>query len=104
MDLYKLGKNKKLTDLSKIKFDLEQEIQTVIEENTVELFNLEFVKSEFAIQNYRVDTLCFDQEMNAFVIIEYKKEHSYSVVDQGYSYLSAMLNNKAEFISTLTLL
>ena len=32
------------------------------------------------------------------MIIEYKRGHSYSVVDQGYTYLSLMLNNKAEFI------
>ena len=30
--------------------------------------------------------------------IEYKKGNSYSVIDQGYSYLSILLNNKADFI------
>jgi predicted transport protein len=32
------------------------------------------------------------------VIIEYKRGHGYSVVDQGYSYLSLLLNNKADFV------
>ncbi|MCM8756840.1 MAG: hypothetical protein NC817_02240 [Candidatus Omnitrophica bacterium] len=32
------------------------------------------------------------------MIIEYKKDRSFSVIDQGYAYLSLMLNNKADFI------
>lgn len=32
------------------------------------------------------------------MIIEYKQDKSFSVVDQGYAYLSAMLNNKTDFI------
>ena len=32
------------------------------------------------------------------MIIEYKKKHNASVIDQGYSYLSLMLANKADFI------
>lgn len=48
--------------------------------------------------DFRIDTLAFDESSNSFVIIEYKKGNSYSVVDQGYSYLSTMVNNKAEFI------
>jgi hypothetical protein len=98
MDLYKLEKNQKLSDLAELKFDLERDIQVVIERNTQELFNLEFVKSEFTVNNYRMDTLCFDQEANAFVIIEYKNTQSYSVIDQGFTYLSTMLNNKSEFV------
>lgn len=98
MDLYKLEKNQKLSDLAELKFDLERDIQVVIERNTQELFNLEFVKSEFTVNNYRMDTLCFDQEANSFVIIEYKNSQSYSVIDQGFTYLSTMLNNKSEFV------
>jgi predicted transport protein len=32
------------------------------------------------------------------VIIEYKRDKNFSVIDQGYAYLSLMLNNKADFI------
>jgi predicted transport protein len=32
------------------------------------------------------------------VIIEYKKVKDYSVVDQGYTYLSALINNKSDFV------
>ncbi len=79
-------------------FKLEKDIQEVIEKNTETFFNLEFVRSEFPIGEFRIDTLCFDNETNSFVLIEYKKGSSYSVIDQGYSYLSLMLNNKSEFI------
>jgi len=79
-------------------FKLERDIQNLIEDNTKEVFNIDFVSSEFKIGNFRIDTLCFDKENNSFVIIEYKKGSSYSVIDQGYSYLSMMLNNKSDFI------
>ena len=79
-------------------FKLERNIQELIEKNTNEIFNLEFISSEFSIGNYRIDSLCYDNENKSFVIIEYKKGSSYSVIDQGYSYLSTMLNNKSDFI------
>tara|TARA_B100001057_G_scaffold20253_1_gene18714 strand:+ start:111 stop:1043 length:933 start_codon:yes stop_codon:yes gene_type:complete len=97
MDLYKLNKNK-LSPIDQDQFKLEKDIQNIVEQNTEEIFNLQLVKSEFAIKNYRIDSLCFDQETNSFVIIEYKKGSSYSVIDQGFSYLSTMLNNKSDFV------
>ena len=57
-----------------------------------------YKKEKFWIGEFRLDTLCFDNETNSFVIVEYKKGSSYSVIDQGYSYLSVMLNNKSDFI------
>ena len=97
MDLYKLNKNK-LSPIDQDQFKLEKDIQNIVEQNTEEIFNLQLVKSEFAIKNYRIDSLCFDQETNSFVIVEYKKGSSYSVIDQGFSYLSTMLNNKSDFV------
>lgn len=97
MDLYNIkGNNLKSVDVNQ--FKLEKEIQQLVENNTEELFGLEFVSSEFKIGEFRIDTLCFDKENNSFVIIEYKKGSSYSVIDQGYSYLSVMLNSKSDFI------
>tara|TARA_Y100000294_G_C8518429_1_gene321851 strand:- start:245 stop:1183 length:939 start_codon:yes stop_codon:yes gene_type:complete len=95
--IYKLNK-KKLSQIESTNFNLEKEIQTIVENNTEELFEIKLVKSEFSVNGYRIDTLCFDEESNSFVIIEYKKDKSYSVIDQGYSYLSTMLNNKSDFI------
>lgn len=79
-------------------FQLEKEIQKLVENNVSTLFGLEFIKSELTFGNFRFDTLCFDNETNSFVIIEYKKGSSYSVIDQGYTYLSLLLNNKSDFI------
>ncbi len=97
MDIYKV-KDDCLESIEKFPFLLEKDIQSLIEKNLDILFNLQFVKTEFTIGVFRLDTLCFDEESNSFVIIEYKKGSSYSVIDQGYSYLSVMLSNKAEFI------
>ena len=97
MDLYKL-KNKKLSQIDQKPFNLEKDIQSVVEQNTQELFNIDFVTSEFSLGDFRIDSLCYDDENKSFVIIEYKKGKSYSVIDQGYSYLSLMLNNKSDFI------
>ncbi len=86
MELYNV-KNNKLENISSKPFKLEKDIQGLIESNTNELFNLEFVKTEFKVDKYRVDSLCYDSDNNSFVIIEYKKGSSYSVIDQGYTYL-----------------
>lgn len=91
-------KNKSLTSLDSVPFKLEKEIQEIIEHNTEELFGLRMVKSEFSVGDFRLDSLCFDEETKSFVIIEYKRDKSYSVIDQGYSYLSTMLNNKSDFV------
>tara|TARA_B100000795_G_scaffold100730_1_gene74045 strand:- start:209 stop:1165 length:957 start_codon:yes stop_codon:yes gene_type:complete len=87
-----------LNPLERDSFKLERDIQFLVEENMEVLFGLEFVCTEFSIAEFRLDSLAFDEQNNSFVIVEYKKGHSYSVVDQGYSYLSVMLNNKADFI------
>jgi len=96
MALYNI-KNK-LEYIKEKPFRLEKEIQELTENNLKIIFGLEFVKSEFALNNFRIDTLAFDKEANAFVIIEYKRDKNFSVIDQGYAYLSLMLNNKADFI------
>jgi predicted transport protein len=96
MALYKI--DNKLEYIKEKPFRLEKEIQELTENNLKTIFSLEFVKSEFALNNFRIDTLAFDREANAFVIIEYKRDKNFSVIDQGYAYLSLMLNNKADFI------
>jgi predicted transport protein len=50
------------------------------------------------LNNFRIDTLAFDHDASAFVKIEFKRDKNFSVIDQGYAYLSLMLNNKADFI------
>jgi predicted transport protein len=96
MALYKI--DKKLEYIKENPFKLEKDLQDLSEKNLKTVFGLDFVKSEFALNNFRIDTLAFDVEANAFVIIEYKRDKNFSVIDQGYAYLSLMLNNKADFI------
>ena len=79
-------------------FRLEEEIQQLTENNLGPIFGLEFVKSEFSVGKFRIDTLAYNPTSSSFVIIEIKRDKSFSVVDQGYAYLSLMLNNKSDFI------
>ena len=99
MNIYSV-KDGKLTYVEDVDFKLEKDIQKLCDENLKDLFDLEFVKSQFTIQNFRIDTLAFDDKTKAFVVIEYKKNENFSVVDQGYTYLSLILNNKAECVLT----
>ncbi len=96
MAIYRI--DNKLEYIKEKPFKLEKEIQDLTEQNLETILGLEFVKSEFALNNFRIDSLAFDKEANAFVIVEYKRAQNFSVIDQGYAYLSLMLNNKADFI------
>jgi predicted transport protein len=100
MKLYTLKNSNSITDLKEIPFKLEREIQNIFENNLEDLMGLQLVKSEFSIKNKRIDTLAFDKQSQAFIIIEYKRDKNYSVVDQGLTYLNIMLQNRAEFILT----
>lgn len=91
-------KDDNLKKISRVDFKLEKEIQKITEKNLNLIFGLSFVKSEFQLNDLRLDTLAFDEETNSFVIIEYKKSSNFSVIDQGYAYLSLLLNNNADFI------
>ena len=97
MILYKL-ENNELQEIQTHRFGLEREIQSMVENNCSNLFNLKFIVSEFTVGEVRLDTLTFDEESSSFVIIEYKNTQNYSVIDQGYSYLSVMLDRRSDFI------
>jgi len=88
----------KLAEVKEIPFRLERELRRLTEANLGALFGLEFVTSEFERDGLRIDTLAFDPDARSFVIIEYKKDQSFSVVDQGFAYLSLMLKNKEVFL------
>ena len=98
MALYSINNNGQLEQVREFDFKLEKEIQNLAEENLTTIFGLKFIKSEFAINSFRIDSLAFDNETKSFVIIEYKRDKNFSVIDQGYAYLSLMLNNKADFV------
>lgn len=98
MKLFNLGQKEKLESIKESPFKLEKEIQIISESNLEIIFGLDFVKSEFSLNGFRIDSLTFNKETQSFVIIEYKRDKNFSVIDQGYAYLSLMLNNKADFI------
>ena len=98
MNLYNLAKNSSIKHIKEKPFKLERDIQNVFENNLKDIMGLTLVKSEFSIKNKRIDTLAYDNQSNAFIIIEYKRSKNISVVDQGFTYLSLMLENKADFI------
>lgn len=93
-----VNKSGKLVSHKEKPFKLEREIQKLFESNLQDIMGLDVVKSEFTIKNKRIDTLAFDSKTRAFTIIEYKRDKNISVVDQGFTYLSLMLENKADFI------
>src|SRR3989344_3405867 len=105
MPIFQLS-NKKLIPVKEKSFDLEIAIQKLTEENLETIFGLKFISGalnqEFSIraqeQDFYIDTLAFDEDQKSFIIIEYKKDKSISVIDQGFAYLSAMLNHKADFV------
>ena len=87
-----------LTEIHEHKFELESEIQILFEQNLTKIMQLTLVRREFCIKNKRIDTLAYDEQAKAFIIIEYKRDKNISVIDQGFTYLSLMLENKADFI------
>ena len=97
MALYR-EQNNKLLIIREDSFGLEKEIQLITEKNLEYVFSLRFVTSEFSLNGLRIDSLAYDEDNKSFVIIEYKRDKNFSVIDQGYAYLSLMLNNKADFI------
>lgn len=97
MQLYHQQKNT-LSSLKEKPFKLEKDMQKLFESNIEQITGFKFVKTEFSLKSVRFDTLAFDEESKSFVIIEYKRDRNYSVVDQGVSYLNLMLEYKADFI------
>lgn len=92
--------NGKLQSIKETSFELEKKIQKITEDNLRQIFNLEFVKSEFQVTSeFRIDTLAFDKESSSFVIIEYKNGQDKGLMTQGLAYLSTMLDRHSDFIT-----
>ena len=93
-----LRNSNKLVRISEKPFRIEKESQTLLESNLPQVLGLTFVRSEFSVKNRRIDSLAFDEQKKSFVILEFKRDKSSSVVDQGAAYLGLILNNRADFI------
>lgn len=79
-------------------FKTEKELQIYFEQNIEQIINCKFIETEFAVGNFRLDSLAFDEELKSFRIIEYKNVKNHSLVDQGYTYLKLLLERKADFV------
>lgn len=97
MKIYSIKKSS-IKEVKTKPFRLEKDIQNLVEKNLGEFFEYELIKSEFVLGGFRIDSLCYDKHNKSVVIIEYKKGKSYSVIDQGFSYLSNILENKSDII------
>ncbi|GEB29898.1 Uncharacterized conserved protein [Enterococcus casseliflavus] len=97
MALYHINKHE-MVEIQEVPFAKEKELQFLVEANLEKLFNLKFVATEFSVDDFRLDTVAYDEETKSFVIIEYKKGKRFSVIDQGYAYLNSLLAHKGEFV------
>lgn len=75
---------------------LEKELQTLIENNMELFFGVWFLKTEFQINNGRMDSIGIDENYSP-VIFEYKRSKNENVINQGLFYLDWLLDHKAEF-------
>ena len=97
MAIYKIEKNK-LISIPEKKISLEKDIQKLTEENLETVLGYKFIATELSVDNFRFDTLAWNPETKSFIIIEYKKDRNFSIVDQGFSYLSLLVNKKEFFL------
>lgn len=86
--------------ISESEFKLESELQKLVDGNLYQIFGFNFIKDQFIIEGepFRLDTVAYDPNAKAFVIIEYKNVKNASLVDQGYTYLQVLLKRKADFV------
>lgn len=77
--------------------DLEKNLQKLFELNLEEVLNIIFIAHEYSTSfGGRIDTLGIDKNGSP-CIIEYKKNQSDNVINQGLSYLRWLLDHKADF-------
>lgn len=75
---------------------LERQIQNLVENNMEKFFGVRFIKSEWAIEDGRMDSIGLD-ENNCPVIFEYKKSQNDNVINQGLFYLDWLVEHKEAF-------
>ncbi len=97
MKLFRI-EGERLASINETFFDLEREIQKITEDNLQVIFGLEFVSSEYNLEDYWLDTLTFNSETKAFEIIEFKKKQDLSIMDQGQTYLNLVLDHKEKVL------
>lgn len=77
-------------------FDLERQLQDLVEHNMSIFFAVDFVKSEWAVSIGRMDSVGLDENMTP-VIFEYKRNSNDNVINQGLYYLDWLKDHKGDF-------
>jgi predicted transport protein len=86
-----------LAELESSSAPLEKGLQTLFERNLEALLGVRFLASEFVTSNGgRMDTLGID-ENGCPVIIEYKRDRSENVINQGLFYLDWLVDHRGDF-------
>ncbi len=86
-----------LAELESSSSPLERGLQTLFERNLETLLGVRFLASEFATTHGgRMDTLGID-ENDYPVIIEYKRDRSENIINQGLFYLDWLMDHRADF-------
>jgi predicted transport protein len=86
-----------LSEITSSSAPLERSLQTTFENNLEALLGVRFLASEYATTNGgRMDTLGIDE--NGYpVIIEYKRDRSENVINQGLFYLDWLMDHRGDF-------
>lgn len=92
--IFKLGD--KVEEIVLQESKLERQIQTLVEKNMTKFFGVTFIKSEWAIEDGRMDSIGLDENYCP-VIFEYKRSQNDNVINQGLFYLDWLLEHKADF-------
>ncbi len=80
-------------------FELEKDLQRLIEANLDTIFSCRFIASEFPTGTShagRIDTLAISEDGNP-VILEYKKIESSELLNQGLYYLNWIMDHRGDF-------
>lgn len=88
----------KLRKLDENGFKQESELQNIIENNINDMLGIDYINTEVSVGGLRIDTVAFDRATNSFVIVEYKRDKSISVIDQGTAYLAVLKRNQDSFV------
>lgn len=86
-----------VAELAGVASPLERSLQTLFEKNLETFLGVRFLASEYVTSNGgRMDTLGIDE--NGFpVIIEYKRDRSENIINQGLYYLDWLMDHRGDF-------
>ena len=99
MPLFKITETT-LSAVDQTNFNVEKDLQKLIENNLEAVFGCRFVATEFPTGEQhagRIDTLALSEDDNP-VIIEYKKVESSALINQSLFYLTWLRDHQGDFV------